>query len=625
MKKIISGIKKIINNFTENETKKGHNYLQEFIDSTNRIYNDFCLRIDDKNWSTLIKEASSELDEETVSNELLKFLVEHRNLPYQVWCELDKSFSWSSKSEELSSSFSAEFIQYVLANINNEYRLNYHLFNENIKGSYDEFIDLYYKAYFDLREKRLYGADKCIKQAKEIFDGHLDLIVLEANYYAELNRVEEAVERLTHVINLDENYSAAYFDRANIFLRIGKLKEAYEDYHKCLSLDPSNIAAQYELAGCTLNLGYYEESRELYNKLLSMHPNHKEITVNLNSANNFIIDELEEKIASSSCTDSEKYSLAKSYYYFNEYEKCLELISDIENSMEDNAELYLLAGECLTNLNQGEKAERYFDKAIKLEPDNYKNYHGKGHLFYQLEEVEKALECFNKVIELEPRFVKVYLSKAMCLKSLRKYKEAIEECNKYIDMDNNDGQSLYLKGQCLMKIGNYEEAIRYYDKAVEIMGSSQEMCYMKGLALQLLGNYRDAFQYYQWCLEYTDDGSKGYNRILVEANYNMGLALLESQNPEESYEYFQKAIEENSEFLPAYGGKLLWLLQEKNYDKCIKTCAEGLKIRKIDIKNYTKEDIINQFKIKFKNYKNKLDIEKIYKKIIKALDEIAIN
>lgn len=631
MNKFLTGIKKVISGIVHNQDSEKHNvikdenkedYLNEFIEEIDSLYNNFHERIKKENWELLIEKVSNKLELDTISKELLNFFMKHDHLPFEIWHILDGKFHWSEKSEELTNSFPNEYIQYVMANINNEYKLRYYLLKECIDGSYDEFIDLYYEAYFAFNNKNLYIANKRISEAKKICPTHLDLVTLEGNYYAEINRVEEAIEKLSYVINEDGEDSNAYYDRANVFLRSGKLQNAYEDYKKCLDLNPDNIGAQYEMAGCMLNIGYYEEAAEFYKNLLRMYPNHKEVTLNLNSATSFLIDELEEELWAGNCKDEDKYILAKSYYHFDEYQKCFDIISNIENSIETNAEFYLLCGDCLNKLNEGEKAEKYYDKAIQLEPNNYDIYYGKGELFYGLKQYDKALKCFNKVIELEPDFVKVYLIKAMCLKNLSEYEQAIEECNKYLDMDSEDGHALYLKGQCLMKLGKYENAIRYYDKAVEAIDGNQEMCYMKATTLYLLGNYKDATQYYEWCLEYGDDGSESYKEIYTQAAYNMGLTVLKLGNTEDAYEYLNKAIEVNNNYLPAYAGRVLLSVQAKNYSKCIEICAQGLNIQKENINDYSKEDIINEFKKKLESYYSYLDIKSGYEEIIKALEEI---
>ena len=362
----MNGIKGTKDNFMNNEIEEDK-YLEIFIHNLNKLYDDFYSRIDDKNWVNIIKEASSKLREEIIENELLKFLSGFPNLPYEVWCELDKCFNWTNKVKELRESFSVDFIKYLLWNLNNEHKLNYHLFNENMRGSYDEFIESYYKAYFALGENKLYEAHMYIKKAREMFGEHLDLIILEGKYYAGLNRVEEAINRFSYVIASDENHFIGYFLRANIFRKIGKFKEAYEDYHKCLILDSDNLAVMYELSVCTLDMGYYKEAKELYNKLLSVYPDHQEMILSLNSVNHFIVDKLEEKICIGNITVSEKYSLAKAYYEIDNYDKCIEVIGkiddfDIESSFENKEELnsfrekiYLLIEECYKQINRFER------------------------------------------------------------------------------------------------------------------------------------------------------------------------------------------------------------------------------------------------------------------------------
>lgn len=128
-------------------------------------------------------------------------------------------------------------MQFIQSNINNEYPFRYDLFEKEMNGLYDEFIDLYYEAYFALKSKNMYIAEKSILEARNIFSEHLSLVSLEGNYYFEINDIENSIERLSYIISIDNRNFSAYLNRANMHIRISELKKAYNDYHKCIEQD----------------------------------------------------------------------------------------------------------------------------------------------------------------------------------------------------------------------------------------------------------------------------------------------------------------------------------------------------------------------------------------------------
>ncbi|AND83530.1 tetratricopeptide repeat protein [Clostridium tyrobutyricum] len=286
---MINFFKKLKNNSYNNKDNDA-----KFHDDLRELYNNFSLRIDPEKWDALIHNASNKYNwyMDIMGDKLMHFLMSNYNLPYQIWTLLDQHFQWKSGSRELSKSYPKDFIQFVISNINNQYRLRYDLFKSKINGSYDDFINLYYKAYFSLQNKNLHTAQKSILQAKQIFDGHPDLIILEGSYHVEINRIDKAIENFSHVINKDDNDFYAHLNRADTYIKSGKLSMAYEDYRKCLSIDPENTRVQYQLGDCCLYMGNYQEAKDIYTKILSKYPNDKLISQNLNSACDFLEEEL---------------------------------------------------------------------------------------------------------------------------------------------------------------------------------------------------------------------------------------------------------------------------------------------------------------------------------------------
>ena len=49
-----------------------------------------------------------------------------------------------------------------------------------------------------------------------------------------------------------------------------------------------------------------------------------------------------------------------------------------------------------------ERAIDDYDAAIKIYPDNIKNYYKRGNVFLEVKNYIKAISDFNKVIELKP-------------------------------------------------------------------------------------------------------------------------------------------------------------------------------------------------------------------------------
>ena len=73
-----------------------------------------------------------------------------------------------------------------------------------------------------------------------------------ANVYKNINYLEEAIKDFNKAIELNPNYSKAYYNRgntkkdlANAYNNIDYLEEAIKDYNKAIELNPNNSEAYF--------------------------------------------------------------------------------------------------------------------------------------------------------------------------------------------------------------------------------------------------------------------------------------------------------------------------------------------------------------------------------------------
>lgn len=625
MVKLLDNIKKMVKNITnkgEVSIEKRiadmeENYLERLDNDFVNLYNNFFLRIDAKKWNEVLKQASSRLENQTISNQLIKFLMENYNLPNEVWNIFDKHFKWSDRYEELSEMFPENFIQFMLSNINYEYKLRYNFFKEEINGSYDDFISFYYKAYFALKRKEMYSTEKSIIEAKKIFSEHPDLIILEGKYYSELNNIEKALERLSYAVEIDSKNSDSYYNRAGVYLGIGRFEEAYKDYHTALTLGSENANIQYSLANCCLDMGKYEEAKDIYDELIKKYPEDEWIISNLNSVNNFLIDRLEGKIATGNYDYSDKITLARICFYFEDYSKCYELLRDIEKRIKPSSEIYLLMADSAKYLSKADSAVGYYDKVIALEPDNWETRYKKGVLLNDTDKYEEAIQCFNTLMKLKPDSKKAYVGKGIALSCLNDNFEALECFNKAVELDKNDWYSYYFRTKCLIKLNEYQHALECIEKAVELSEGNLRSYYMRGIVLSLKKDYESALGHFRWCHEYENSGENQdfYNQVL----FNAAFTMFKSGEKKDAYDFFNKVIDDCESYIPAYGGKILIFVLEGNYDECFEICASALNIHD---ENCKPKILVKKFQEELHKYALKLDMEKAYKEISEAVDNL---
>ncbi|MBC7101588.1 tetratricopeptide repeat protein [Methanothermobacter sp. KEPCO-1] len=148
-----------------------------------------------------------------------------------------------------------------------------------------------------------------------------------------------------------------------------------------------------------------------------------------------------------------------------EYEKAINvyrlLISKTEKDLFN-------IGFCFTQNKEYQKALKYYDKALKINPEYAEAWNNKGIILKELKKYKKALKCYNKALEINPELIEAWNNKGTTLQELGKYEEALECYNKALEINQKSIETLTYKGITLSKIGKYKKALKCFDKALKI-------------------------------------------------------------------------------------------------------------------------------------------------------------
>lgn len=111
-------------------------------------------------------------------------------------------------------------------------------------------------------------------------------------------------------------------------------------------------------------------------------------------------------------------------------------------SKEEKSDYWVAEGEKFWSesdktLQSALKALEFIDKAITVNPLNYKAWSDKGFLLKQMGEYESAVMCLDRAISLKNDFIPPMYNKGVLLGLLGKFPEAIEIYNKVLELDPN--------------------------------------------------------------------------------------------------------------------------------------------------------------------------------------------
>jgi tetratricopeptide (TPR) repeat protein len=110
-------------------------------------------------------------------------------------------------------------------------------------------------------------------------------------------------------------------------------------------------------------------------------------------------------------------------------------------------------------------AMQYVDKAIEIDPNNYKAWYNKGVISMRQLQVEPAIMALNKCIAINP-YSKALFTRAMIEEQTHNPEPALADINKVLEQQPDYARAYYIKGSCLEQQNKLSEAMQYYNSAI---------------------------------------------------------------------------------------------------------------------------------------------------------------
>jgi tetratricopeptide (TPR) repeat protein/streptogramin lyase len=180
----------------------------------------------------------------------------------------------------------------------------------------------------------------------------------------------------------------------------------------------------------------------------------------------------------------------------------LERLSEEKPSYDSNTSFYsegatslIGKGVALDNQGKYQEAIEWYDKALRIDPNNVSALYGKGLALYNLGKSQEALEWYDKALRIDPNYLYALNNKGLILNSLHKSQEAIEYLDKALRLHPNDVDALNNKGVSHHNLGRYQEAIEYYDKVLRVDPNYTLAQDNKKLALECLSKEKTSSDY----------------------------------------------------------------------------------------------------------------------------------
>lgn len=269
--------------------------------------------------------------------------------------------------------------------------------------------------------------------------------------------------------------------------------------------------------------------------------------------------------------------------YSTEIEELLIKAKTLAEKYPKEADILIVYGDVAIISEKYDEASNCYNKAKKLEPDNYTIKRRMGEIYCELGEFEKAKDLYIELLD-ENNY-----DEGAQYGLTRANEGLINQYKEYIS-DNPEDKTIKLK----LAWAYYRNAM--FQEAIDVLESFEPQESDRCEYYNLLGreylykdDYNKALENFNKWLEaikaipdddHSETAQKNKSRYLY-AHFYIGECYLCLKNYEDARKYFEIAISENHEFI-AYAYNSLSKLEFDcgNYDECIKICQ-----------NYTKSNM----------------------------------
>ena len=184
-----------------------------------------------------------------------------------------------------------------------------------------------------------------------------------------------------------------------------------------------------------------------------------------------------------------------------------------------------------------EEGVEKFERAFRLDPDNYKLRVIAGKVYLNNRLYDRALDTFRQAITLQPSGYESYVGMGTSLRALGRFQEARQACRQAAALEPENPLAYHKLGDIETEVGNRDEALEAYRRSI-FLGSDNTQTYVTlGLLLEEDGKRSEALGVYQKIMERDFPGTD------VDFFGWLGLKLYQLDQIDASIEVYNKALE----------------------------------------------------------------------------------
>lgn len=309
-----------------------------------------------------------------------------------------------------------------------------------------------------------------------------------------------ALKYFDKIASLYSDYSSGFSFRAEAYIGLGKYKEAASDIVTALDIDADNKA--FNLMLIVANSSFVHINTKLKAQAALSHNEGYWL---------YCLGVINE--------ESKRYSEA-----ISNYQKA--------NKLDERDITYNRISKCYQLLYDWDSAIQNMDKAIELNPKDYRYLYFKAGIYKNAGKLKEAIAVMDNYIELQPDYYYAYYRRAWYKDNYKDIDGAIEDYSTYIELVPDYAYSYMSRGRQYLLKGEKDLANKDFEKAIQLDTiPEQGSCRM--YALYHLGRNTEAIEWMDKMLKSSDEAGIRYEATCLYSL--MG-------NTEKALHFFEEAL-----------------------------------------------------------------------------------
>ena len=230
-------------------------------------------------------------------------------------------------------------------------------------------------------------------------------------------------------------------------------------------------------------------------------------------------------------SEKEKVNKALELYNKGEYQKAIDVFSSVLETCQDNAELYNNIALCYANLEDYEKAEKYYIRAQELNPKLAQVYINLSDIYYRRKDMGNGIGLLTTAIcEIPDNLVLRHYLARFYMEDAR-LDLAIDELENILEKQPDNYDVYYDLGRVHFELGNYASAVENFENVLTYKSENPWIYYYLGEAYEANDEIDKALSNYLKAIAHNDSFYPAYKKaailFLARGDYDDALEYFE--------------------------------------------------------------------------------------------------